>query len=80
MRLRNMLKLCLVFCKSEPRYARYACKKTCTASPLPNVTPAEDLAVVACHLQSTYFSDLDRNKIMLYVKVNLRTFKKTKHN
>ena len=29
MRLRNMLKICLVFCKSEPRYAykRYACKK-----------------------------------------------------
>ena len=29
MRLRNMLKICLVFCKSEPRYAykRYAYKK-----------------------------------------------------
>ena len=29
MRLRNMLKMCLVFCKSEPRYAykRYAYKK-----------------------------------------------------
>ena len=31
MRLRNMLKICLVFCKSEPRYAykHYAYKKTC---------------------------------------------------
>ena len=29
MRLRNILKICLVFWKSEPRYAykRYACKK-----------------------------------------------------
>ena len=29
MRLRNMLEICLVFCKSEPRYAykRYAYKK-----------------------------------------------------
>ena len=29
MRLKNMLKICLVFCKSEPRYAykRYAYKK-----------------------------------------------------
>ena len=29
MRLRNMLKICLVFCKSEPQYAykRYAYKK-----------------------------------------------------
>ena len=32
MRLRNMLKICLVFWKSDPRYAykRYAYKKTCT--------------------------------------------------
>ena len=32
MRLRNMLKICLVFWKSEPLYAykRYAYKKTCT--------------------------------------------------
>ena len=31
MRLRNMLKICLVFWKSEPQYAynRYAYKKTC---------------------------------------------------
>ena len=31
MKLRNMLKLCLVFWKSEPQYAykRYAYKKTC---------------------------------------------------
>ena len=27
MRLRNMLKICLVFCKSEPAYKRYAYKK-----------------------------------------------------
>ena len=33
MRLRNMLKICLVFWKSEPQYAykRYAYKKTCIA-------------------------------------------------
>ena len=38
MRLRNMLKICLVFCKSEPRYAykRYAYKqKTCSEFDLP---------------------------------------------
>ena len=31
MRLRNMLEICLVFCKPEPQYAfkRYAYKKTC---------------------------------------------------
>ena len=31
MRLRNMLKICLVFSKSEPQYdyKRYACKKKC---------------------------------------------------
>ena len=31
MRLRNMLKICLVFWESEPQYAykRYAIKKTC---------------------------------------------------
>ena len=36
MRLRNMLKICLVFCESEPQYAykRYAYKKkTCRSSP-----------------------------------------------
>ena len=34
MRLRNMLKICLVFLKSEPQYAykRYAYKKTCIIS------------------------------------------------
>ena len=31
MRLRNMLRICLVFWKSDPQYAYkcYACKKTC---------------------------------------------------
>ena len=31
MRLRNILKICLAFCKSEPQYAykRHAYKKTC---------------------------------------------------
>ena len=37
MRLRNTLKICLVFWKSEPRYVykRYAYKKTCSCEDYP---------------------------------------------
>ena len=47
MRLRNMLKICLVFWKSEPQYAykRYAYKKTCNLQ-LQHVTNAQGVSVV----------------------------------
>ena len=45
MRLRNMLKICLVFSKSEPQYAykRYAYKKTCATAKFVNDKDANTL-------------------------------------
>ena len=58
MRLRNMLKICLVFWKSEPQYAykRYAYKKNMYCIEISNIRLAEDCAVPSL-LKTIHLSD-----------------------
>ena len=75
MRLRNMLKICLVFWTSEPQYAykRYAYKKTCTRSKVLMSTTFEHMSLrIRCVTRNILVKTLRLLSILLNCANNVK--------